>query len=85
MVENLVYLELRRRGYVVDIGKNQNKEIDFIARSDTELYYIQVSWSLENPDTKQRELSSFRGLDDGYKKILNFHGQRSLCLVGARV
>ncbi|MGI6334337.1 MAG: ATP-binding protein [Saccharofermentanales bacterium] len=70
-IENIVYVELIRRGYIVDIGKNRNEEIDFVAR-DTEgrKNYIQVTYSLENPGVKERELSSFRGLDDGYKKIL---------------
>ncbi len=70
-IENIVYVELLRRGYIVDIGKNRNEEIDFVAR-DTEgrKNYIQVTYSLENPSVKERELSSFRGLDDGYKKVL---------------
>jgi len=70
-IENIVYVELIRRGYIVDIGKNRNEEIDFVAR-DTKgrKNYIQVTYSLENPGVKERELSSFRGLDDGYKKIL---------------
>ena len=70
-IENIVYVELIRRGYIVDIGKNRNEEIDFVA-IDTEgrKNYIQVTYSLEYPGVKERELSSFRGLDDGYKKIL---------------
>ena len=70
-IENIVYVELIRRGYIVDIGKNRNEEIDFVAR-DTEgrKNYIQVTYSIENPSVKERELSSFHGLDDGYKKIL---------------
>ena len=70
-IENIVYVELIRRGYIVDIGKNRNEKIDFVA-IDTEgrKNYIQVTYSLENPGVKERELSSFRGLDDGYKKIL---------------
>lgn len=63
-IENIVYIELLRRGYLVDIGKNRNEEIDFIA-VDTEgrRNYIQVSLSIETPNVKERELSSFRGLD----------------------
>ena len=70
-IENIVYVELIRRGYLVDIGKNRNKEIDFVAR-DTKgrKNYIQVTYSIEDPSVKERELSSFRALDDGYKKIL---------------
>lgn len=70
-IENIVYVELIRRGYIVDIGKNRNKEIDFVARdAKGRKNYIQVTYSIENPSVKERELSSFRGLDDGYKKIL---------------
>ncbi len=70
ILENLVYLELLRRGFSVDIGKNQDKEIDFIARSHQDLIYIQVSFSIEEPSVRQRELSAFRGIDDGYRKII---------------
>lgn len=70
ILENIVYLELLRRTYVVDIGKNDSHEIDFIARTYNDLYYIQVSLSIENLETKERELSAFKGLDDGYKKIV---------------
>ena len=70
ILENIVYLELLRRNYVVDIGKNNSHEIDFIARIYNDLYYIQVSLSIENLETKERELSAFKGLDDGYKKIV---------------
>ena len=45
-------------------------EIDFVARTYNDLYYIQVSLSIENSETKAREVSAFKGLDDGYKKIV---------------
>ena len=71
IIENLVYLELLRRGYIVDIGKNRDKEIDFVARElGGRQYYIQVSYSTQDGTTRERELSAFRRLDDGYKKIL---------------
>ena len=70
ILENIVYLELIRRNYIVDIGKNDSQEIDFIARTYNDLYYIQVSLSIENLETKAREVSAFKGLDDGYKKII---------------
>ena len=69
-LENIVYLELVRRGYTVDIGKNKEKEIDFIAQSSEDTYYIQVAYSMIDPDKRQQELGSFRKLDDGYKKIV---------------
>lgn len=69
-LENIVYLDLLRRGYVVDIGKNNTKEIDFVARDDKDVYYIQVAYTLSAPEKSEQELSSFYGLDDGYKKII---------------
>ena len=69
LLENIIYLDLIRRGYIVDIGKNNTKEIDFVARDDKNLYYIQVAYTLSDPDKNEQEVSSFYGLDDGYKKI----------------
>ena len=71
IIENIVYLDLLRRDYIVDIGKNHDKEIDFYVRNLIDkTYYIQVCYSLENAQTKERELSAFSKLDDGYKKIV---------------
>ena len=69
-LENIVYLELLRRGYTVDIGKNREKEIDFVAKSSQDTYYIQVAYSMTDKDKREQELSSFRKIDDGYKKIV---------------
>ena len=69
-LENIIYLDLIRRGYIVDIGKNNVKEIDFVARDDKNLYYIQVAYTLSDPDKNEQEVSPFYGLDDGYKKIV---------------
>lgn len=69
-IENIVYTELLHRGYIVDIGRNEQKEIDFIARNMKDTYYIQVSYTLIDEKTREREVSSFRKLDDGYKKIV---------------
>ena len=70
IIENIVYLELLKRNYQVDIGKNKESEIDFVVRSHDDLYYIQVSLSIENESTRMREENAFKGLDDGYKKII---------------
>lgn len=70
IIENIVYLELLRKNYQVDIGKNKESEIDFVARTYDDLYYIQVSLSIENENTRIREANAFKGLDDGYKKII---------------
>ena len=69
-IENIVYLELLHRGFIVDIGKNDQKEIDFVARNMKDTYYIQVSYTLIDENTRERELGSFKKLDDGYKKIV---------------
>jgi hypothetical protein len=69
-LENVIYLDLVRRGYIVDIGKNNEKEIDFVARNDRNLYYIQVAYTISDPEKNEQEISSFYGLDDGYKKIV---------------
>ena len=69
-LENLVYLELVRRGINVDIGKNREKEIDFIASDAKDTYYIQVAYSISDPGKKEQEIGSFRNIDDGYRKIV---------------
>lgn len=69
-LENVIYLDLLRRGYTVDIGKNNCKEIDFVAKSSKDLFYIQVAYSIADPQKNEQEVSSFYGLDDGYKKIV---------------
>ncbi|MDD3660789.1 MAG: ATP-binding protein [Lachnospiraceae bacterium] len=69
-IENLVYLELLSRGYMVDIGSNNLKEIDFVAKDMKNTFYIQVSYSIVDENTREREVSSFYNLDDGYRKII---------------
>ena len=69
-LENIVYLELILRGYTVDIGKNKEKEIDFVAKNSRDTYYIQVAYSMLDLEKREQELSSFHKLDDGYKKII---------------
>lgn len=69
-LENIIFLELLRRGYTVDIGKNKDKEIDFVAQSSRDTFYIQVAYSMIDPDKREQELGSFRKLDDGYKKTV---------------
>ena len=75
-MENIVYLELINRGYLVDIGKNNEKEINFIARNSRDTYYIQVALNISTEEKRHQETSSFRGLDDGYKKNTDHTRQR---------
>jgi predicted AAA+ superfamily ATPase len=59
MLENLVYLELLRRGYEVTIGKLDNAEIDFVATKQENKLYIQITERIEREETQQREYGSF--------------------------
>lgn len=70
-LENVVYLELISRGYKVDIGKNANTEIDFIARKNDRIEYYQVSYSVNaSSETLERELRPFENIADNYHKYL---------------
>lgn len=78
MLENVVYLELRRRGYSVNIGKTPDGEIDFIAEKQSEKLYVQVTKEIKTPETEQREYSRLLEIHDNYPKYLlttdNFAG-----------
>lgn len=70
MLENIVYLELKRQGYEVYIGKYNEKEIDFVSVRQDERIYIQVAVSVLDPDTLERELSPLQKIPDHYQKYL---------------
>lgn len=70
VIENLVYLELRRRGYRVWVGKLNDLEIDFIAEGPRGRAYIQAAYLLESPGTVARELAPFASLGDKYPCFL---------------
>jgi len=70
ILENIVYLELVRRGYRVYVGHLQNGEIDFVAKKPHRLEYYQVSYSVMDDTTLRRELSPLEKLDDNYPKYL---------------
>lgn len=70
VLENIVYLELRRRGYTVHVGKLGSLEIDFVAtKSDRKIYY-QVSATVLDDNTRERELAPLRSVPDYYEKVL---------------
>lgn len=77
-IENIVYFELRRRGYDVAIGKVDKKEVDFIAtKADNKIYY-QVTEEMSSDSTRERELSPLRMIPDNYEKaviVLDDHFQ----------
>ena len=70
LLENVVYIELLRRGYQVNIGIQGNKEIDFIAVKNDEKLYIQVCYILESETTVQREFSPLLAVKDNYPKYV---------------
>ena len=70
ILENIVYLELLRRGFDVYIGKIGNLEVDFIATKTNKKVYYQVSASILDEKTKERELRSLMSIPDQYDKIL---------------
>ncbi len=69
-LENVVYMELLRRGYAVAVGALQSAEIDFVGRRGDEVVYIQVSDNLDSEATLERELAPLRRLADSFPKLL---------------
>lgn len=70
MLENLVFLELKRRGYDIFIGKYGTKEIDFIATKAGDKLYVQVSYLLGSKQTIEREFSPLLAIRDNYPKYV---------------
>lgn len=83
LMENIIYNELRHRGYMVDVGvvmtreKDKNdkdvrkqREVDFIANLGTKRYYIQSAYSLPSAEKAEQEKKSLLNIDDSFKKII---------------
>ena len=70
ILENIVYFELVRRGFEVCIGKVDDLEIDFIAEKDSDKEYYQVSASVLDPNTFEREIEPLRRVHDNYPKYI---------------
>lgn len=69
-IENIVYLELLRRRYNVNIGRSGRTEVDFIAKRNDVYTYIQVTASLVDENTFNREIRPLKQIEDNYEKII---------------
>lgn len=90
ILENIVFLELLRRDYRVYIGKVGETEVDFVAEKPNDKIYIQVTESMQSPQTRERELRPLRMIGDNYEKIIlsmdrsfinSYEGIKSLNLI----
>ena len=90
ILENIVFLELLRRDYRVSVGKVGEAEVDFVAEKPNDKLYIQVTESMQSPETRERELKPLRRIPDNYEKIVlsmdrsyitSYNGIRSLNLI----
>jgi hypothetical protein len=70
VLENMIYLELIRRGYKVGTGVSGGKEIDFIAEKQSEKIYIQVAYLMSSDDVVKREFGNLKAINDNYRKIV---------------
>ncbi len=70
ILENVVYLELLRRGYEVYVGKNDDNEVDFVAINEKGEEYYQVSYTVKDKKTLERELKSLNNINDHNPKFL---------------
>lgn len=70
VLENIVYIELLRRGYTVTVGQNKTLEVDFVAEKAGQKSYYQVTYLLASEETIEREFGAFRGIPDNYPKFV---------------
>lgn len=70
VLENIVYMELLRRGYTVTVGKVGEREIDFVCQKQTDMLYVQVTYLLVSEDTIEREFGVFDSVRDNYPKYV---------------
>ncbi len=70
LLKNIVYLELLRRGYKVNIGKTNDYEVNFVAENPNDIRYYQVTQTLKDEQVKLREIRSLESIDDNYEKII---------------
>lgn len=70
ILENIVYLELLRRGFEVTVGRNGNKEIDFVCNKQGEKIYVQVTYLLASQETIDREFGAYDRIKDNFPKYV---------------
>ena len=70
ILENIIYLELKRRGYKIYIGKNDTREIDFVVENEDEYIFIQIALSVRDEQTLKRELEPLKTMANHYKKYI---------------
>lgn len=78
IMENVIYNELRSRGYSVDVGiveartalERKLLEVDFVANKGDKRYYIQSAFALPDEEKRQQEMASLKRIDDSFKKII---------------
>lgn len=70
VLENIVCMELLRRGYSVCIGKNGDREIDFVCTKNSDRFYVQVTYLLASDDTIRREFGAYEGINDNFPKYV---------------
>jgi len=70
ILENIVFLELLRRGYSVSVGKVEDTEVDFVAVNQNEIRYFQVAATVRDAATLEREMRSLIKIRDNYPKVI---------------
>lgn len=70
ILENIVYMELIRRGYTVSIGKNSQMEVDFVAERGSGRFYVQVAYLLADDTTIKREFDALESIPDNFPKYV---------------
>ncbi len=70
ILENIVFNHLKIKGYKINVGKDKNKEIDFVAQKDNEINYFQVCYRLDNESTIKREFGNLQNISNNYPKYV---------------
>lgn len=70
ILENIVYMELLRRGYTVTVGKSVEKEIDFVCQKRNQILYVQVTYLLASQETINREFDVYNNIKDNFPKYV---------------